>query len=73
METLTELGGALLPNQVNLPALMVKNAKMGIDAPKVRIVVGKNYGKNSDGSSKPLRAMVEERVLFPIFENFENF
>ena len=59
MSTLEDLGGAVLPSQVDMSAMLVKHSKMGPNAPKVRLVVGRYYGKNSDGSSKPLRAMVE--------------
>ena len=60
--TMQELGGAILPNQIDLAAMLEKKTRMGTSAPKVRLVVGKNYGKNSDGSFKPLRALVEVKV-----------
>ena len=73
IDTLVDLGGAILPSQVDLDRLMAKKYRMGADAPKVRVVVGKNYGKNADGSSKPMRAMIEERVEILNFEMISKF
>ena len=36
---------------------------MGSTAPKVRVVVGKHYGRNANGSCKPLRAMIQGQVI----------
>lgn len=62
LTTLTECGGAILPSQVDLAQMMVKRTRMGSKAPKIRVVVGKYYGKNANGTCKPIRAMLEGRV-----------
>lgn len=59
-ETLVKRGGAILPEQIDLERLLVRKRIMGGDAPKVRVVVGKNYGQDSDGTPKPVRAILEE-------------
>ena len=59
MRTLEKFGGAVLPDQIDLDRMMVKNGVMGDGAPMVRVVVGRNYGQNSDGTPKPLRAILE--------------
>ena len=63
MEILTRRGGAVLPEHIDLERLLAKKSKMGDGAPTVRVVVGNNYGRNADGSPKPIRAMLEEGVL----------
>ena len=60
LNTLEEFGGAVLPSQVDLDRLMAKKRRFGEDAPKVRLVVSSNYGRNSDGTSKPIRSFLEE-------------
>ena len=60
LNTLEEFGGAVLPSQVDLDRLMAKKSRFGEGAPKVRLVVGSHYGRNSDGSSKPIRSFLEE-------------
>ena len=62
MTTLSECGGAVLPSQVDLAWMMKRQTRMGSKAPKVRVVVGKHYGRNANGTCKPLRAMLEEWV-----------
>ena len=62
LTTLTECGGAILPSQIDLAQMMVKRPRMGSKAPKIRVVVGKHYGRNANGSCKPIRAMLEGRV-----------
>ena len=62
LNTLVNLGGAILPGQIDLDSMMARKILMGRDGPKVRIAVGKNYGQNSDGSPKPIRAIIEEWV-----------
>ena len=59
-DTLMEFGGAILPGQVDLDRLVAKKSVIGEGGPTVRLVVGSHYGRNSDGSSKPIRAFVEE-------------
>ena len=63
MEILSRRGGAVLPEHIDLERLLAKKSKMGEGAPMVRVVVGNNYGRNADGSPKPIRAMLEGRVL----------
>ena len=67
LNTLEEFGGAILPSQVDLDRLMAKKSRFGEGAPKVRLVVGSHYGRNSDGSSKPIRSFLEEWVIFDDF------
>ena len=64
MDALVKRGGAIFPKDVDLEQLLAKKSKMGDGAPKVRVVVGKNYGQNTDGTPKPIRAMLEERIYF---------
>jgi len=64
---LEEFGGSILPDQVDLDRLMAKKTAFGDDAPKVRLVVGSNHGLNTDGSSKPIRAFLEEWITGPKF------
>ena len=58
--TLSEFGGAVLPSQIDLDRLVAKKSAYGEGAPKVRLVVGSNHGRNTDGTSKPVRAFLEE-------------
>ena len=62
LDILTNRGGALLPEHVDLERLLAKKSKMGDEAPMVRVVIGNNYGRNADGSPKPIRAMLEDWV-----------
>ena len=67
---MVEFGGALLPSQVDLDKLVVRKTSFGAGGPKVRLVVGSHYGRNTDGTSKPVRAFLEDRIIlyyFPIF------
>lgn len=63
LNALAKRGGAIFPKDVDLEQLLAKKSKMGDGAPKVRVVVGKNYGQNTDGTPKPIRAMLEERIF----------
>ena len=63
LRALFKRGGAIFPKDVDLEQLLAKKSKMGDGAPKVRVVVGKNYGQNADGTPKPIRAMLEEWIL----------
>ena len=69
LDILSNRGGAVFPKDVDLERLMAKKSKMGEGAPMVRVVVGKNYGQNTDGSPKPIRAMIEEWIYFPSVGN----
>ena len=69
LDILTRRGGAVLPEHVDLEQLLAKKSKMGDGAPMVRVVVGKNYGQNTDGSPKPVRAIIEEWIYFPTVGN----
>ena len=62
LDTLVRFGGAILPGQVNLEHMLMRKRLMGKGAPKVRVTVGKNYGLNSDGTPKPVRAIIEGLV-----------
>ena len=62
LDILTLRGGAVLPEHIDLEQLLAKKSKMGDGAPMIRVVVGNNYGQNTDGSPKPIRAMLEERI-----------
>ena len=70
MEILSRRGGAVLPEHIDLERLLAKKSKMGDGAPTVRVVVGNNYGRNADGSPKPIRAMLEGRVLYVLIFYF---
>ena len=70
MDILTRRGGAVLPEHVDLEQLLAKKSEMGDGAPMIRVVVGNNYGQNADGSPKPIRAMLEERVKLGLFVTF---
>ena len=62
LDTLIHFGGAILPGQVDLEHMLIRKRLMGKGAPKVRVAVGKNYGLNSDGTPKPVRAIIEGLV-----------
>ena len=69
LDILSNRGGAVFPKDIDLERLMAKKSKMGEGAPMVRVVVGKNYGQNTDGSPKPIRAIIEEWIYFPSVGN----
>ena len=56
-------GDLLSPEDVDLEQVLAKELKMGNGAPTVKVVVGKNHGQITDGTPKPICAMLWELIL----------